>query len=51
LCSPSDDKGWASENKEIELLFPQMLLPKPIKKLLTSSDTLLEEDIRISTPN
>jgi hypothetical protein len=22
LCSPSDDKGWACENKEIELLFP-----------------------------
>jgi hypothetical protein len=29
----------------------KLLLPKPIKKLLTSSDTLLEEDIRISTPN
>jgi hypothetical protein len=45
LCSPSDDKGWASENKEIELLFPTVVIAKTDYKLLTFSDTLLEVKI------
>jgi hypothetical protein len=42
-----DDKGWASENKQIELLFPKVVIAKTDYKLLTFSDTLLEEDIQI----
>jgi hypothetical protein len=50
LCSPSDDKGWASENKAIELLFPQVFIAKTDKKTVNFSDTRLKEDIQISTP-